>query len=197
MFFLCGALNLWWTIRDLNPWPPARQADALPAAPIVHLCQQKTFYSIRSGLSRKFFHFSVEKQIPGNRTLSLPKKRPHTPGIWDNGIASGRHLWKRSKRKALSESLPTPKRTALYTPQRSGRGHKMSQVQLCCHEPEKLGGMALEKRPIPCFSLFSSLCKKLLFSFNENRSFLKAWSNSAIRARPRLSQDPPDYSAPG
>lgn len=25
----------WWTIRDLNPWPPARQADALPAALIV------------------------------------------------------------------------------------------------------------------------------------------------------------------
>ena len=27
----------WWTIRDLNPWPPARQADALPAALIVHI----------------------------------------------------------------------------------------------------------------------------------------------------------------
>ena len=27
--------QVWWTIQDSNLWPPARQADALPAAPIV------------------------------------------------------------------------------------------------------------------------------------------------------------------
>ena len=30
-----GIFLLWWTIQDSNLWPPARQADALPAAPIV------------------------------------------------------------------------------------------------------------------------------------------------------------------
>ena len=34
-------------------------------------------------------------------------------------------------------------RHAIYTPQRSGRSHKMGQAEICCHESEKAGKMEL------------------------------------------------------
>ena len=48
--------NLWWTIQDSNLWPPARQADALPAALIVHRSfKQGVFYLSCLPMSRIIF----------------------------------------------------------------------------------------------------------------------------------------------
>ena len=47
--------NLWWTIQDSNLWPPARQADALPAAPIVHALSARGILTDGAALVKSFF----------------------------------------------------------------------------------------------------------------------------------------------
>ena len=47
----------WWTIQDSNLWPPARQADALPAAPIVHALSARGILTDGAALVKSFFAF--------------------------------------------------------------------------------------------------------------------------------------------
>ena len=46
---------LWWTIQYSNLWPPARQADALPAAPIVHFSISRGYSISKQRKCQEFF----------------------------------------------------------------------------------------------------------------------------------------------
>ena len=55
--------GLWWTIQDSNLWPPARQADALPAAPIVQLSNSSFILPQEAENVNTFFIFFAASKL--------------------------------------------------------------------------------------------------------------------------------------